>query len=131
MKNKMRLVEFIVGAVAVIGVVAILLQFLPSYVAIFSAGNATVKSTFVSEQLNDEDTQALKDILSGKWSYIDSPSCGFNEEITVEFGDSVFMPACDGCAIVKHGNKYITLSKYERDKLDDILSKYGILFPIV
>jgi hypothetical protein len=77
----------------------------------------------------------LKTLLSGN-VIKDNPSCGFSENISITFiGDKNLMlcPALDGCEKIRIDttNKYISISKDNRKKLDAFLSKYGFKFPSV
>ena len=92
----------------------------------FKYGDENIHAT-----LSDEDADAIRTMLSGKTTYYDSSSCGFDEHICVRFGTQTFMPACDGCPTVKYGTKYIALSDSERASLDEILTRYGAHFPCV
>lgn len=82
-------------------------------------------------QLSDDDSEKCKELFTGKWCYLDNPSCGFNDKVYIQIGINKFLPACDGCPIIKNGSKYFTLTEKERKTLDKILKKYGINFPCV
>ena len=126
--------HLIVGISTFLVVAIILLFFIPTPNIIFP-GQATAGQIYednnITCRLSDDDTQKCIEMFAGKWCYIDSPACGFDENVYIQIGISKFLPACDGCAIVKSGNKYFTLTKGERKTLDGILKKYGIKFPCV
>ena len=84
--------------------------------------------------LTPDETSKIKKILSGHFLYIDNPSCGFSEEVSVRFGeDQTFCIARDNCAIVywKEKDRYFSISKKQKEYLAEILSVYGFHFPCV
>lgn len=126
-------IHLIVGISTFFAIVIMLLFIIPTP-NIILADQAIVAQMYdnnVNFKLSDEDTKKIKEMFAGKWCYLDNPSCGFNENVYIQIGINKFLPACDGCAIVKNGNKYFALSEQERKTLDRILKKYGIKFPCV
>ncbi len=86
----------------------------------------------IREKVSVEDTQILKDIFHGKHKlFWDNPSCGFNTNVSVRFGNHIFSPACDNCETVKYRNKYFYLSDKEMRQVRRIMRKYGAYFPCV
>jgi len=84
--------------------------------------------------LDDKELKILKSILNGKKLYRDNPSCGFSENISIKFNDEqTFCIARDSCPIIywKEKDKYIKLSKKEKQKLYGLLETYGLFFPCV
>ena len=82
------------------------------------------------------DLGELKSLLEGKL-YVDNPSCGFSNNISITFFNEkeeiTICPALDGCntMLVKEVNKYFKISEGERESLDNVLELYGIEFPAV
>jgi hypothetical protein len=80
------------------------------------------------------DLEELKDILRGRANR-SSPSCGFSDNIAIimqcDEKKIVFSPARDGCPIVRIGgtNRFILISEEQRDTLNRIFEKHGIIFP--
>ena len=130
MENKRKNILYIsVGVAFVFAVFLIVSYFLPSTVGISEHADAKIK--YITENknievtLDDSDCDELRRIFNGKTAYHDSPSCGFTESASVSFGNQIFMPACDGDEIVKHGFMYFRLSKSENNELRKIMKKYG------
>lgn len=91
----------------------------------------------ISVKITDErDIQTLKQILSGRL-FKDSPACGFTTDISITMTNGnesiVFCPACDGCPLLLIDNfgKYIKISDEARNRLNEVLEKYGMSFPCV
>lgn len=131
---KKKKLHILIGVISVLIIVIVLLFFVPTPNIIFSQ-SATAGQIYndknINCQLSDEDAKKCVDMFAGKWCFIDNPSCEFEDDTFVQIGINKFQPACDGCAIVKNGNKYFTLSETERATLDEILNKYDITFPCV
>lgn len=86
----------------------------------------------VVETLTEQELETVKDILDGSKLHRDNPSCGFSEEVSIKFNDEMTLClACDGCPIIywKEKNRYITLTEEEYNKLEELLTNYGITFP--
>ncbi|MCL1879216.1 MAG: hypothetical protein FWF71_01115 [Actinomycetia bacterium] len=93
--------------------------------------------------LTPEESTLLKGILNNRRLYSDSPSCGFDEDISIRFGDQIFCVAHDTCPTIVYsrgGDKdcdaasaadrlCMTISKTEREIIDQIFEKYGGFFP--
>ena len=81
--------------------------------------------------LTEEESYTIKNIFKGKQAFIsiDDLSCGFDNDAAVKFGLQTFCPACDGCSVVKYYNKYFTISDQERQTINSIFEKYGVILP--
>lgn len=85
-----------------------------------------------------DDQIVLQHMLCGT-KYKDTPSCGFDTDVSITFtvGDDqrkiTLCPACDGCPIFQIGDSdyYIKISDDERRLFDEIVEKYGMVFPCV
>lgn len=93
-------------------------------------------SKSIDVPVKGDDLAVLKEILAGR-SYKDSPSCGFDTDVSIKLTDGrhsvVFCPACDTCPKIRIGNsnRYISISRGQRKRLDAILAKYGMVFPCI
>lgn len=82
--------------------------------------------------ISEEDTDKLYDILGGfHFVHYDMPSCGFDENICVRFGNTAFSPACDTDPIIQYKTKYFSVTEEEIQQVHKILEKYGAYFPCV
>ena len=83
---------------------------------------------------DSKDIEELKSILNGV-IYKDTPSCGFSTDISITLTNGektvVLCPALDGCATIRvdESNRYISISASGRQRLDEILGRYGFRFP--
>ncbi len=88
----------------------------------------------ISHVLSDEEMKIFKKAFSNKFLYRDNPSCGFTENISVQFDKTrTFCFACDDCNGVywKEKGKYFDLSDNEKTELHNILEQYGFCWPCV
>ncbi len=93
----------------------------------------------IEEQMSSEDGIQIRDIFNNKILYKDQPSCGFSEDVSISFDNSasdeslIFCVACDGCPkiFLVQSDKYFNISEKDRQKLDEIMGKYGVTFPCV
>jgi len=101
---------------------------------------ATAETRFVyggvneKNQLDAKELEIIKSIFDGKTMTMDSPSCGFTENVSIVFNDSdTFCIACDTCPIVYwiEEGRYIKLTEEEKEQLYSILEKYGFRFPCI
>lgn len=78
--------------------------------------------TDVLQRLDGADLVELAAIVDGKRLYRDSPSCGFDENVSVRFGAQTFCIARDPCPILyyKEKNRYIRLSEKEKTRLYEL-----------
>ena len=88
----------------------------------------------ISDTLSEQDLLKMKKMFNWEMTYMDAPSCGFLEEVSVKFDDShTFYFACDTCPIVywKEKNTYFNISEKEQKELYEMLGRYGFYFPCV
>lgn len=99
----------------------------------FSEANITYvyEDKNIHETLDDTDTNEIKNIFNGKMIYDDNPSCGFDDNISVRFGDEIFSIACDGCPVIRYKGEYIFVSEEDIEVIHNIMKKYGASFPSV
>ena len=94
--------------------------------------NFVYGSNSVVETLTEQELETVRDILDERRLHRDNPSCGFSEEISIKLNDEMTLClARDGCPIIywKEKNRYITLTEEEYNKLEELLTNYGITFP--
>lgn len=136
----MKKAIFIVSFAAVIVVCAVFSVFFFCSSSVVNVSNDTsAELTYIYDDKNikttleDNDLNELCAMFEGKKTYLispfDTPSCGFDENVSVKIGNSVFMPACDTCITVKTGFVYFNISDKERGRLEEIFAKYGATFP--
>ncbi|MBR3811764.1 MAG: hypothetical protein IKJ16_05485 [Agathobacter sp.] len=88
----------------------------------------------VSQNMDDKEVETLKEIFDNKSLYKDTPSCGFSEDVSIQFNQSqTFCIARDTCPIVywMEEDRYIRLTEEEKFLLYDLLEPYGFEFPCV
>ncbi len=92
----------------------------------------------ISCNISWDDQVVLQHMLCGI-KFKDSPSCGFDTDVSITFTvgndqrEITLCPACDGCPIfrVGDGDYYIKISDDERRMFDSIVEKYGMVFPCI
>ena len=110
MKTKKKILLSAVPIIAVTAVLLSLMLFRGGRLAVGSEEPAEVRFADSVYTLSSDDTEELRDIFAGKRLYRDNPSCGFDENASVKFGDSqTFCIAKDTCPIVywKEKDEYI------------------------
>jgi len=89
----------------------------------------------VNAEIAAEDMEVITDILNGKPvnNYgFSSPSCGFDEDISVIIGEKNFCIARDSCGTLLYkGKGYIELDTEENEALRTVLEKYGFSWPCI
>lgn len=88
----------------------------------------------IKESLTESEIKLVCDIFEGKLMYVDTPSCGFSESVSICFnGKQTFCIACDGCPLVyfMEKDKYFRISNEDMQQIHNILEGYGFSFPIV
>ena len=101
----------------------------------------SIKYTYHDDDIDaivtsEDDIEDIKKILKGT-KYKDSPACGFSTDISITLSNDkesiTFCPACDGCPMVRidSSDYYIQISREQRNKLNEILKRYGMEFPCV
>lgn len=108
---------------------AVDMNFATEVTAVYKYNNANI-----SQSLSAQELSLICEIFDGKNLYSDSPSCGFSENVSLQFNDGqTFCIACDTCPIIywKQKNKFFKISEKEKDQLYNILMAYGFAFPCV
>ena len=94
----------------------------------------TLRRVTFTEELTEEETAAIIEILDGKVSYYSPmPSCGFNDDIAIIIGGVKFAIGCDGCGSIQNRNnlQFIDISNEERDIIDEMFTSRGATFPCI
>ena len=99
---------------------------------------ATLKFIYADKEivqvLDADDTAKIAEMFSGKaLDGSSTPSCGFDEDISITFGNQVFAIACDDCAVVKDcsSGKYFDITNEDKEYLVSLFEEYGGFFPCV
>ena len=87
------------------------------------------------KKITDQDTIAeLQGIFRGR-ANLDSPSCGFSDNISIVMQsvdrEILFSPALDGCFLVRVSgtNRFILITEEQRDFLNRLFEEHDIFFP--
>lgn len=80
-------------------------------------------------ELTAEESETIRSIFNKERPHQDNPSCGFTENVSVRFDDSVFCVACDNCSIIEYQGQYFSISDNERETIVQIFEKHGGFFP--
>lgn len=85
----------------------------------------------IHETLTKEESAIFKKMFNHKWLGHDMPSCGSDPDISIRFGEEIFMPDLDGHNGIgtKDSELYFGISDSERKTLNKIFKKYGATFP--
>lgn len=105
------------------------MRFVEAGEAVFRHGDADICMT-----LSSQDQSLIVDLFENKVLYKDDPSCGFTEDVSVQFNKTeIFCIANDTCPIIywKNKDRYFRISESEYSMLVDILEKYGFYFPCI
>lgn len=86
--------------------------------------------------LDDEEAKKVIDILNGnRYDPLSSgtPSCGFDENISLQVGDRVFAIACDTCNCVQNlsNMRYFDISQEDMAYIHSLFEKHGGYFPCI
>lgn len=87
----------------------------------------------IERKISDKNLNRLIDVFEGKTLKIDSPSCGFTENVSVKIDNKTFCIACDTCGVIYllEEDKYFYLSDEENETIRKILESYGFEFPCI
>lgn len=105
---------------------------------ISDSSRATLKFIYADKEivqvLDADNTARIAEMFSDK--ALDggsTPSCGFDENISITFGNQIFAIACDDCAVVKDctSNKYFDITNAGKAYLVSLFEEYGGFFPCV
>lgn len=99
---------------------------------------ATLKFIYADREivqvLDADDTAKIAEMFSSRIADRSSiPSCGFDEDISITFGDRVFAIAGDDCPVVKDCAKdsHFYITEADKAYLVSLFEEYGGFFPCV
>ena len=80
----------------------------------------------ITETLDDEEREKVYSILNNK-SYIMTPACPFENNISFEIDGNIFAVACDDCDTIKDvtNNKFIQIGDSNMQYLRSLFKKYA------
>ena len=132
-KQKIIRIALIVAGVMLIG--GVLLYVLPLPIFVINPGQGAIDYQYgdvnIYEELSADETAQLAEIVNGKTTFYDSPSCGFDDHIAFIVGGKRFSVACDTCPTIKYHGKYIHVSDSEIETVHRIMEAHGANFPCV
>lgn len=87
----------------------------------------------ISQPLTPEEAGQVASILDHEILLPDSPSCGFDENISISMDGQVFALARDGCGIIQHcdSGRYLFVSDKEISAIHALFARYGGYFPCI
>lgn len=90
-------------------------------------------NTDIEATLTNKEAEEIIGILNNKALIYDNPSCGFDENIAFIINGVAYSIARDDCCIIKdcESGKYMSITREERDYIENIFSEYGGHFPCV
>ena len=99
------------------------------------ADKAVLHYTYVDKNINvtlsKEELNSVKKIINNKMLFYSEPSCGFDKNVSIELSgkgySETYCIACDECPILQNynRNRYIDISKSDRETINNIFAKYG------
>lgn len=137
MKKKYKVVGACILLIAIVGVFT-LITIKKNYVDPSFATGISLKYYYLDKQIDivvtdEDDIRILQENLKGI-SYIDSPSCGFSNDVSIKFSDGerelVLCPACDNCSTARIGdsNRYVEIK--DRNCFRNCFRKIRLFFSV-
>lgn len=113
------------------------IYFFPSKTGI--SDNSTVTIQCVNKTVTDvseKDAKELYNMLNDKEVHYDSGlACPFRDDFCIIFDGDIFKDTFyisgEGCGSIKYRKKYFSLSNSQTKKLENILNKYNITYPVL
>ena len=122
-----KISKVIITLVILIAIAFLSFRYAPLYIVDLFGSKAGIQNGLsYYEYLTDEETEIIKNIVCNRWYFYDGGEymCGFSDEFSIKVGNNVFMPAQDGCMMIKVNNRAINITGEERNNIDAIFSKY-------
>lgn len=104
------------------------------------AGKATLHFHFqderIDEELTQEETAEIRRIFTGHYRHfqlLSKDSCGYDEGVSIQIGDTYYCPAQDNCTGIWNSNVnvYFDLTEAQRTRLEEIFEAHGGHFPCI
>lgn len=90
MSNKFKFIG--ISIVAALVIIYVIIKINIEYVKVdnVTEGDAYFihNTTYIHEELSDNDLETIKEIFDGQKLYNDNPSCGFSEDVSLVFDDT-------------------------------------------
>jgi len=106
-------------------------------VTVSGDGEAVLRFVYGEENifqvLTPEEAEQVAEIFDQKILLTDSPSCGFDEDISITIDGQVFAVARDNCGIIQHcdSGRYFPVSEEDISFIHDLFEQYGGDFPCI
>lgn len=87
----------------------------------------------LSQVLTPEEVEQMAERFDQKILLTDSPSCGFDEDISITIDGQVFAVARDNCGIIQHrdSGRYFSVSEEDIAFIHALFEQYGGDFPCI
>ena len=87
----------------------------------------------ISQVLTPEEVEQVAEIFDQEILLTDSPSCGFDEDISITIDGQVFAVARDNCGIIQHcdSGRYFSVSEEDIAFIHALFEQYGGDFPCI
>ena len=126
-----------VAVIVIVSGVCAFIYFFPSKTGI--SDNSTVAIQCVNKTVTDvseKDAKELYNMLNDKEVHYDSGlACPFRDDFCITFNGGIskdtFYISGEGCGSIKYRKKYFSLSNSQTKKLENILNKYNITYPVL
>ena len=131
MKTKKKILLSAVPIIAVAAVLLSLMLFRGGRLAVGSEEPAEVRFADSVYTLSSDDTEELRGIFAGKRLYRDNPSCGFDENASVKFGDSqTFCIAKDTCPILEGKGRIYKARRRRKNAIIRFVEAFRLFVPV-
>lgn len=126
-----------IAVIVIVSVVCAFIYFFPSKTGI--SDNSTITIQCVNKTVTDvseKDAKELYNMLNDKEVHYDSGlACPFRDDFCITFNGGIsivtFYISGEGCGSIKYREKYFSLSNSQTKKLENILNKYNITYPVL
>lgn len=126
-----------IAVIVIVSGACAFIYFFPSKTDI--SDNSTVTVQCVNKTVTDvseKDAKELYNMLNDKEVHYDSGlACPFRDDFCITFNGGIskdnFYISGEGCGSIKYRKKYFSLSNSQTKKLENILNKYNITYPVL
>ncbi len=128
---------YVVAVMVIVSGVCTFIYFFPSKTGI--SDNSTVAIQCVNKtviNVSEKDAKELYNMLNDKELHYDSGlACPFRDDFCITFDNGIsketFYISGEGCGSIKYRKKSFSLSNTQTEKLENILNKYNITYPVL